>query len=136
MCRWMIHAWWILLHCLIRTSIWHCLSSHYHRHKICIKITYFCLGHFLWLPKYYSIQSWRNVLSWFTTSTPGMVQNKMPKTSIRLKKLKWTLHSSNQINPRNKTCWKILLWLTKNNLHHSENYYKFFWPIFIITDLS
>ena len=38
------------------------------------------------------------------------------------------MHSRNQIKPNNKNWWKILVWFTKINIHHSKNYQKILWP--------
>ena len=95
-------------------------SEKYNLYCIYRRLNNFCLGHFQCLKKYYSNQYWRKGISYFTKSTPGMIQNKITKTSISFHKSKATLHSSNQKNLRNKTCSKILVWIKKINLPHSE----------------
>ena len=47
-----------------------------------------------------------------------MVQKKNTKTPISLKKVEGIINSCNKINPRNKTCWKIMVRLNKINIHH------------------
>ena len=79
MCRCIIHAWRISLHCIICTSGWHTLSSHHHCNLTCRSPNYFCLRHLQCLSEYHFTQSCRKSLSKFTTYIPGMVQKKMAK---------------------------------------------------------
>ena len=65
-----------------------------------------------------------------------MVQNKISKTSISLNKSEGTLHSGNKTNPRNKNCWKIMVWLTKINLLDCTNDHKLFWPCCLLVGLQ
>ena len=46
---------------------------------------------------------------------------KMAKTSISLKRLEVIMHSGNKVNTGNKIFWKILVRITKINLHHCKN---------------
>ena len=57
-----------------------------------------------------------------------MVQKKIDKSSISLNKSEGTIHSGNKINLRNKTCWKMMVRLTKINLRHCKKYQKIFSP--------
>ena len=132
MWRWIIHAWRSLLHCIIRTSGWNPLPSHHHCNCIRRRPNYFCLRHIQWLSEYQFNQYWIKSLSEFTTSIHGIVQKKNPNTSISLNKSWGNIHSGNIFNPRKKTCWKILVWLTKINLHHFKNNQNLFRTWFLL----
>ena len=135
MYRCIIHSWSSLLYCIIWTSGLYPLRLYHYLNFICTSPNLFCLRHIQCLSEYHSTQSCRNIISIFTTYIPGMVQNKMSKLSIVHNKSEGIMHSGNQINTRNKTCWKILVWLSKIHLYHCKNCLKLFWPCFILMDL-
>ena len=126
MCRQIIHSWRILSHCIIFTSGWHLLPFHYHSNCICRRPHYVCFGNSKCLWENHFIQLCKRSLSKVTISISGLVQNKMAKTYISLQKTERNMHLGNKIYPRNKKCCKILVWITKFNLHHYKNDQKVF----------
>ena len=112
-------------------SVCHPLPLHHRWNYISRRPNYFFLRRLQCISEYYFTLSFKNILCKFTTSIPGMVQNKISKTSISLGKSEGDMHSGNQINLRNKTCWKILVWFTKINLRRCKNDQKLFLPWFI-----
>ena len=135
MCRWIIHAWRSWFHSHIHTSGWHPLPLHQHCNCIYRRTNNFYLRHIQWILEYHSTQSYRKSLSKFTTYIPGMVENKMAKTSISLNKPEGPMHSINEKNLRNKTFWNVLVWNTKTNIHHSKNDQKLLWQCCLLMAL-
>ena len=93
LCRWIIHAWRSWLHCIIITCGRHPLPLHYHRNCIYRRPHYFCLRHLQCPSEYHFTQPCRKSIYQFTLSISGLVQNKMAKTSIILKKSEGIMHS-------------------------------------------
>ena len=129
MCRCIIHDWRSWLHCILCTCSCHLIPFYYCSTCFCRRPHSFCLGHLQCLSEYHFTQPCRKSLYYITISIYGLVQHKMSKTSISLNKSEGVIHSGNKVNSRNKTCWKILVWLTKINPHHfnmirssSDNY--------------
>ena len=91
--------------------------------------------HFQHLSKYYSTQYWIEGLSYFTTSLPEMVQNKMVKTSISIEKYNRPLHHRYWINTSNITIWKFSLWITQIYLYHIQNDQKLILQRCLILDI-
>ena len=120
------------LHFIICTSGLYTITLHHNCKCIYRRPNYFCLIHLQCISEYYFTQSCINSLYKFTTYISGMVRNKMTKTYISLNKSERTMHSWNKINSRNINFWKILVWLTRINPHHSKNDQKLFWPCCII----
>ena len=136
MCIWIIHSWRSWLHCIICTCGWHPLHSHFHINWIRRRPHSVCLENIQCLSEHHFTQPWRNSLSQFTWYISESVQKKIAQTSINLKKLEVFMHPGNKVYKRNKTLWKILVWLTKTNIHHCRNYHKILWSFCIIMSLK
>ena len=134
--RWIICAWRGWIQCIVCSSAWHPLPLHYHDNWIFRRPHYFCHGYIQWISQYYFTPAYKNSVSKFTLSISGLAQNKMAKSSISIKKLEGIMHPCNKTNLTNNTCWKILVWITKINLHHCKHDKKLFWSFCILTGLQ
>ena len=99
------------------------------------KASLFYLRHIQFLSEYHSTQPCIRSLSNITTSITVLTQKKIPKSSISFNKSKEPMHSGNKINPRKKTCWKFLAWLTKIILNNSKNDQNILWPCCLIVGI-
>ena len=112
------------------------INWHYHRNCFCTRPHYLCLGHLQCLSKYHFTLPLVDSLSQLTISIYGLLKKIISKTSISLNTLEGIVHSVNKFSSSNKTCWKILLWLTKINIDHCKNDQMLLWSCCVLMGLK
>ena len=84
------------------------------------KAKFFLIVHLQCLSECHFTKPCRKSLSQLTVYISILVLKKMAKIYISFKKSEGTMHSGNSINPSNKTCCKILVWINKINIHNCK----------------
>ena len=125
----------IWLHCIICISCWDPLPLHYHSNCIRRRPHYFCNKYLPYLLKYHFTQPVRKSLSKFTISIYGIIQKEMPQIHYP-QEIRRNYSFRRYIQSKEQTRWKMLVWLTKMNVHHFKNDQNILWPLCLIMDLQ